>query len=136
MNKPIIKTTKKVIPMCYAYTTPGIIYHEGWIKIGYTERDVDVRIREQSGTINVYCKKEWAEEARFSDGTGDTFTDKDFHRYLTKNGVKRKEPEQNDEGWPEWFQISGEDSQKLFWEFKATKKLLSKLRSFCSLIIF
>lgn len=30
--------------MCYAYTTPGIIYHEGWTKIGYTEQDVDTEL--------------------------------------------------------------------------------------------
>ena len=53
MDKHIIKTTKKVIPMCYAYTTPGVIYHEGWTKIGYTERDVDTRIKEQTQTANI-----------------------------------------------------------------------------------
>ena len=37
MNKPNVKSTKKVVPMIYAYTTPGISYHDGYIKIGYTE---------------------------------------------------------------------------------------------------
>ena len=27
--------------MIYAYTTPGVSYHDGYIKIGYTEQDVD-----------------------------------------------------------------------------------------------
>ena len=35
MKKPNVKTTKKVVPMIYAYTTPGISYHDGYIKIGY-----------------------------------------------------------------------------------------------------
>ena len=82
MDKYIIKTTKKVIPMCYAYTTPGVIYHEGWTKIGYTERDVDTRIREQTQTANIKYNKEWAEEARFSDGSGDTFTDNSISSFL------------------------------------------------------
>lgn len=127
MNKHIIKTTKKVIPMCYAYTTPGVIYHEGWTKIGYTERDVDTRIKEQTQTANIRYNKEWAEEARFSDGSGDTFTDKEFHTYLAKNDIKRKDPEPDDEGCPEWFQISGEDSQKLFWRFKADRGIMESL---------
>lgn len=29
-------------PMIYAYTTPDVTYHESRIKIGYTERDVEL----------------------------------------------------------------------------------------------
>ena len=40
-----IKTSSLVIPKCYAYTTPGVPAHNGWTKIGFTERDdVDERI--------------------------------------------------------------------------------------------
>lgn len=127
MRKPNIKTIKKVIPMCYAYTTPGIIYHEGWTKIGYTEQDVDTRIKQQTQTANIRYNKEWAEEARFSDGSGDTFTDKEFHTYLVKNNIKRKDPEPDDEGCPEWFKISGDESQKLFWKFKANRGIMESL---------
>lgn len=127
MDKRIIKTTKKVIPMCYAYTTPGVIYHDGWTKIGYTEQDVDTRIKQQTQTANIKYNKEWAEEARFSDGSGDTFTDKEFHTYLAKNDIKRKDPEPDDEGCPEWFQISGEESQKLFWKFKSDRGIMKSL---------
>lgn len=127
MDKHIIKATKKVIPMCYAYTTPGVIYHNGWTKIGYTEQDVDTRIKQQTQTANIKYNKEWAEEARFSDGSGDTFTDKQFHTYLAKNDIKRKDPEPDDEGCPEWFQISGEESRKLFWKFKADRGIMESL---------
>ena len=127
MRKPNIKTIKKVIPMCYAYTTPGIIYHEGWTKIGYTEQDVDTRIKQQTQTANIRYNKEWAEEARFSDGSGDTFTDKEFHTYLVKNNIQRKDPEPDDEGCPEWFKISGDESQKLFWKFKANRGIMESL---------
>lgn len=34
MSKLNIKTSKKVVPMCYAYTTPQIKDHDGWTKIG------------------------------------------------------------------------------------------------------
>lgn len=127
MRKTNIKTIKKVIPMCYAYTTPGIIYHEGWTKIGYTEQDVDTRIKQQTQTANIRYNKEWAEEACFSDGSGDTFTDKEFHTYLVKNNIKRKDPEPDDEGCPEWFKISGDESQKLFWKFKANRGIMESL---------
>ena len=33
-----IKTASKVVPQCYAYTTPGVPVHDGWTKIGFTER--------------------------------------------------------------------------------------------------
>lgn len=127
MIKPIIQTTQKVKPMCYAYTTPGVIYHEGWTKIGYTEKDVDKRIKEQTQTANIRYNKEWAEEARYSDGSGETFTDKQFHAYLAKNNVNRMDPEPDDEGCPEWFEISGPDSQKLFWKFKADRGIMRSL---------
>lgn len=29
MQMPKIKTSEKVIPMIYAYTTPGVTYHDG-----------------------------------------------------------------------------------------------------------
>ena len=127
MSMPKIQTTKKVVPMCYAYTTPGVIYHEGWTKIGYTEKDVDMRIKQQTQTANIRYHKEWAEEAMYTDGSGETFTDKEFHTYLAKNDIKRKDPEPDDEGCPEWFYISGEESQKLFWRFKADKGIMESL---------
>lgn len=127
MSMPKIQTVKKVVPMCYAYTTPGVVYHDGWTKIGYTEKDVDTRIKQQTQTANIIYHKEWAEEARYTDGSGDTFTDKEFHTYLAKNDIKRKDPEPDDEGCPEWFYISGEESQKLFWRFKADKGIMESL---------
>ena len=46
MKAPEIKTTKNIIPMCYAYTTPGVPANNGWIKIGYTEaQTVENRIK-------------------------------------------------------------------------------------------
>ena len=34
--------------MIYAYTTPEIKRHDGWIKIGYTENDVNKRLKQQT----------------------------------------------------------------------------------------
>lgn len=114
MEKPNLQTSKKVIPMIYAYTTPGISYHDGWTKIGYTEGDVEKRIREQTHTADIKAKLEWKGTAIFDDGSGKTFTDKNFHSYLRKLGVQQEEGKNN-----EWFNISPTDSQIKFYEFRS-----------------
>ena len=50
MNKPNIQTTKQVVPMLYGYSTPEVVRHNGWTKIGYTEQDVETRINQQTHT--------------------------------------------------------------------------------------
>ena len=60
-----IKTVSKVVPQCYAYTTPGVPAHDGWTKIGFTERDVETRINEQTHTVGVAHKTWWAMRAAY-----------------------------------------------------------------------
>ena len=126
MAKIKIKTTENVIPKIYAYTTPEISYNYGWTKIGYTERDVDTRIKEQTQTAHIKAKKEWDDIAIFSDGKT-RFTDKEFHAYLSKNDIERMDPEPDDEGCPEWFKISGEDSYTYFCKFRRNMGVLETL---------
>ncbi|MEG1751947.1 MAG: DEAD/DEAH box helicase family protein [Clostridia bacterium] len=126
MQKINIKTTKTVSPMIYAYTTPGIVYHDGWTKIGYTERDVDARIKEQTQTANILANKEWQDLAIFSDGKT-RFTDKEFHSYLSKNDIERKEPLADAEGCPEWFKINGDNSYTLFGKFRRDRGVLETI---------
>lgn len=126
MRKIKIKTTQAVTPMIYAYTTPGIAYHDGWTKIGYTERDVDARIKEQTRTANIIAHKEWQDLAVFTDGKT-RFTDKEFHSYLSKNDIERKEPQPDDEGCPEWFKISGDESYVLFGRFRRNLGVLDTI---------
>lgn len=50
MPRISMQTTHRVIPMIYAYTTPEIVRHDGWVKTGYTDRGLwrihkDVMIR-------------------------------------------------------------------------------------------
>lgn len=40
-------------PTVYAYELLGVASHRGYIKVGYTERDVDTRIKEQLHTAAV-----------------------------------------------------------------------------------
>ena len=119
-----IQTAQKTVPMIYAYTTPEIARHDGWTKIGYTEQDVDKRLVQQAHTVDVQYKEEWRGNAIFDDGSGDTFTDKDFHRYLRKNDINQ-EPGKNNE----WFEISGQASRLMFYDFKANRGVLQKLSS-------
>ena len=59
MNGINLQAAKQVIPKIYAYTTPEVRKHDGWLKIGYTEQD-DVldRIKQQCNTIDVEGKYE------------------------------------------------------------------------------
>lgn len=116
-TKIVIKTTDRVVPMIYAYTTPEIARHNGWTKIGYTEQDVDKRLSQQTHTADVEYKEEWRGNATFEDGSGDTFTDKDFHRYLRKLNIEN-DPKN------EWFHVTGPVSRNHFYDFRANRGIL------------
>ena len=130
MKKPNIKSTKPVVPMIYAYTTPGITYHDGYIKIGYTEQNVDDRIYQQTHTAGVKAKKEWQGNAVFDDGSGVTFKDHEFHAYMRKNDVKQPMDLGNEyfaeDDRNEWFFISPSDSKNMFDDFRRDHGILKQ----------
>lgn len=119
MVKPSIQTTKQVVPMIYGYTTPEVMRHNGWTKIGYTEQEVETRIKQQTHTADVKWNLEWKGNATFDDGSGEIFTDKDFHAYLRKSGVEQETGKNN-----EWFHISGPDSKQMFHDFREDHGIL------------
>ena len=112
MAAPEIRTFSRIIPMIYAYNTPEIARHDGWTKIGYTEKQtVKDRIDQQTHTADVRWTLAWQDNAMFKDGSGQYFTDKDFHAYLqTQAGVER-EPD------TEWFHVDGNTSLGHFYQF-------------------
>ena len=124
MQKPNINTAKSVTPMIYAYTTPEIARHDGWTKIGYTEQDVETRIKQQTHTADVRWNLEWKGNALFDDGSGERFTDKEFHAYLRKSGVEQESGKNN-----EWFHITGQESRLKFYDFRANHGILQQLSS-------
>ncbi|MGY0337449.1 hypothetical protein ACW185_07920, partial [Limosilactobacillus fermentum] len=76
MKTPNVKSFKKIIPMIYAYTTPNDISHQGWTKIGYTSKQtVEDRIKEQAHTVDAKIDLLWRGNARYQDGSDETFTD-------------------------------------------------------------
>lgn len=103
-----------IVPKIYAYTTPEIVRHNGWTKIGYTEQpSVKKRIEQQTKTADVRFNIEWQQEARYTDGSGEYFTDHNFHNYLERFEDIKREPN------TEWFNIDGPTSQQLLWKFAA-----------------
>lgn len=108
-----IKTYKEVFPQIYSYTLLENDYKD-WEKIGYTERkNVEDRIAEQVKTAAIdlsnKCKVLWHEPAKYSSDDPKNikfFTDHDFHKYLEKNGIQRR-----DGNLREWFYF-GENSSK------------------------
>lgn len=107
--------------MIYAYTTPEVARHNGWTKIGYTEQDVEIRINQQTHTADVNWCLEWKGNALFEDGSGESFTDKDFHAYLRDNDIEQESGKNN-----EWFHINGSDSRNMFYDFRTNRGVLEK----------
>ncbi len=110
MDATKIQSFNSFVRMLYAYRTPEIERHNGWLKIGDTEQGVDKRIKQQTHTADVRFELEWQGIAMYLD-TGTYFRDHDFHDYLTEyKGVER-----NDH--TEWFKIDGTELRKYFEEF-------------------
>lgn len=62
-----IKSFNSYVRMMYAYSTPEIARHNGWLKIGDTEQGVDKRIRQQTHTADVLFELEWKDIAMYRD---------------------------------------------------------------------
>ncbi|MBO6078951.1 MAG: GIY-YIG nuclease family protein [Bacteroidaceae bacterium] len=89
-------------PMIYAYEHIGVPVHEGMLKVGYTTRDVETRVREQNQTNSVRYRIVLKRPAMRKDGT--SFDDHLIHKILRKNHVR------NPEG--EWFVTDAETVER------------------------
>ncbi len=113
-----LNTSRQALPMIYAYSAPQIPDYNGWTKIGYTEmQSVEERIKQQGHELAIIKKLEWKGSAVFDDGSGESFTDKDFHAYLRKSGVENKKR-------TEWFHLDGKSGRSKFYEFRADRGVL------------
>ncbi|WP_105207748.1 DEAD/DEAH box helicase family protein [Streptococcus suis] len=110
----LIKTSEEISPKIYAYTTPHVTNNEGWIKIGYTERQVEQRIKEQTHTAGIEPSILWQEEAKYIEepDKGKPFKDHDFHQFLNFHAIERRPK-------TEWFYFNGhpEKASHLFDRF-------------------
>ena len=101
----ILHTRPAVVPTIYGYILPDVKDHDGYIKIGYTDRDVETRIKEQLHAAAIKFKVLFKESAMRPDGT--CFTDKDVHKLLRRKGVKQFN---EGEDTNEWFACSREEA--------------------------
>lgn len=110
-DKTRISSYRRVVPMIYAYQTPGYPKHDGWTKIGETKNGVERRINQQVHTAWIDYELQWKDNALYKDGSGEYFSDHDFHDFLER----RKDVERNP--GTEWFRIDGPQSLMYFNEF-------------------
>lgn len=102
----ILHNRPAVVPTIYGYTLPTVADHDGYIKIGYTDReDTEARIKEQLHTAAIPFKVLFKETAMCSDGT--CFTDKDVHRLLKHKGFRQLN---EGEDRNEWFYCSEKEA--------------------------
>ncbi len=99
-------------PAIYVYALPGVASHDGYVKVGYTGRAVEERIREQVGATHVKPKVLLVEAAMRSDGS--VFTDHDVHRILRRDGFRQLPGD----GRNEWFHCSAADVARALKELK------------------
>ncbi len=95
-----------VTPTIYVYHLPEVPSHNGYLKIGYTDRDVQTRLYEQTHTSGLRPHLLYTTSAMSSDGT--VFTDKDIHRILRRKGFVQLNA---GEDRNEWFACTLADVQ-------------------------
>ncbi|WP_373516995.1 GIY-YIG nuclease family protein [Pricia sp.] len=95
MIQDFFPSRPEVNPKVYAYSIDAP-NRKGLLKVGYTQRDVAIRIAEQVQTSGVDYSIVFEADAMRNDG--DVFTDREVHRYLKSKGIK------NTDG--EWFECS------------------------------
>ena len=103
----------QIKPTIYVYELVGVEAHKGYIKVGYTERNVKERIEEQLHTSSIPFKILYQESSVCPDGT--VFTDKDVHRILKRNGFLQYNDGQDRN---EWFNCSVNDVKAAINELK------------------
>ena len=106
-----------ITPTIYAYKLVGVASHEGYIKIGYTERDVEQRVYEQMHTSGVEYKILYQESSMCEDGS--VFTDHDVHKILKRKGFKQLNAGADRN---EWFSCSIRDLQVAIMELKTGRR--------------
>jgi hypothetical protein len=102
MDRTIINPFEELDLKIYAYTLPEVPSHEGYIKIGDTNRQVKKRIFEQVGTAGLNPDILFEKIAKKSDGTW--FHDRSLHRFLQQNGIQKKDFNGHAD---EWFYFNG-----------------------------
>lgn len=116
-DNTFFKQRPAITPTIYVYKFVGVASHEGYIKIGYTERDVETRVKEQIGAAHIPYKILFQESAMCSDGS--CFMDHDVHSILERKGFRKL----NADGDNEWYNCSVNDVRTAIEELKTGIRL-------------
>jgi len=109
-------------PTIYAYELVGVATHKGLLKIGFTDRDAQRRIKEQLGTAAIQYGIVFEESAMKADGS--SFTDHDVHRLLREWKVV------NASG--EWYKCTINDLRRAIHQIKTGEKTEeNRVLTFC-----
>ena len=106
-----------VNPTIYVYKLVGVASHEGYVKVGYTERDVETRVKEQIGASHVPYQILYQDSAMCPDGS--CFTDHDVHTILERKRFKKL----NIAGDNEWYNCTVHDVKVAIAELKTGKRI-------------
>ena len=83
-NSTFFTERPAVHPMIYAYSLKGVADHKGYIKVGYTTKEVRERIKQQTHTAGLKATILLTVSAMREDGT--CFTDHHVHAILKRMG--------------------------------------------------
>ena len=114
----------EVNPTIYVYKLVGVKSHEGYVKVGYTDRSAEIRIEEQIGAVHVPHEILYQESAMRRDGS--SFTDKQVHKILKRKGFHNLPIDQKNE----WFKCSVRDVQIAIREIKTGIRLDERTETF------
>ncbi len=104
MSMDLFPQRPETHPIIYAYEFIGVASHQGYIKIGYTERELEVRLKEQTHIVAVPYKVLGTWSAMRNDGS--CFTDRDVHAVLRARG---KQQLNEGEDRNEWYKCTLDD---------------------------
>ena len=99
-------------PTIYAYELVGVTTHKNLLKIGFTDRNAQQRIKEQLGTAAIQYKIVFEESAMRRDGS--SFTDHDIHRLLRQWNLEN--------AYGEWYKCSLNDLQRAIHQIKTGER--------------
>lgn len=111
MAKDFFPQKPDVKPTIYAYELIGVVSHKGLLKIGYTVRSAEERVKEQLGTAQIKYRIVLIEDAIRNDGTA--FTDHEVHQHLKKKRIKRTDGE--------WFRCGVRDVRSAIGDIRDRK---------------
>lgn len=124
MSQQFFIQRPEVNPTIYVYKLVGVKSHEGYIKVGYTDRSAEIRIEEQIGAVHVPHEILYQESAMRRDGS--SFTDKQVHKILKRKGFRNLPIDKKNE----WFKCTVRDVQIAIRELKCGIRLDERTETF------